>query len=304
MPPASSPALLGLALVVVSSLTFATNSTLSVISYHDGATPVSVGTVRVILTTVGLYAVLRATGGYAALPRRDRLVTFSLGILIALQAWLLLTAIERIPIGLAILTLYIYPILMALGAYVTGEERPSALLIGGLVVAFAGLALALDVTGGSLDILGVAFAAGGALAFTVAAIASAPIIRRCGNASTVTLWMHLASAPIFVALAVFGGSFHLPASSGGWIAFLAVPVFYTIAVTTFFAATARIGAVRTGLVMNLEPILAIAFGYAVFGQSLTPVQLVGVALVLAGVSAVRLQRSQAGIRRADEAAGT
>jgi drug/metabolite transporter (DMT)-like permease len=295
MSPASPNVLVGIGLVVASSVTFAANTTLSVVSYHDGATPISLATVRVILTTIGLYVVLRLSSGIAALSRRDKLVTLALGVLIALQAWFLLTSIERIPIGLAILTLYIYPILMALGTYATGEERPSAILIVGLIVSFAGLALALDVTGGSIDILGIVYAAAGAAVFTVAAIASAPIIRRSGDASTVTLWMHVSALPIFVVVALIDQSFPLPKSSGGWVAFLAVPLFYTIAMITFFAAMGRIGAVRTGLVMNLEPILSIAIGYAVFGQTLTPIQFAGVALVLIGVSAVRLQRGQAAI---------
>jgi drug/metabolite transporter (DMT)-like permease len=292
MPSASRSDLVGFGLVVASSLTFAANTTFAVVSYHDGATPVSVATVRMILTTVGLYAVLRAAGGVAPLARRDQIVTLGLGVLIALQAWFLLTAIDRIPIGLAILTLYIYPILMALGAYAIGEERPSPALIGGFAVAFAGLALALDAGGGSLDVLGIAYAAGGAAVFAVAAVASGPIIRRCGDASTVTLWMHFSAAPVFIVVALAEGSLPLPATATGWAAFLAVPVFYTVAMTTFFAAMARIGAVRTGLVMNLEPILSIALGYAVFGQTLTPIQFLGVALVLAGVSAVRLQRAR------------
>jgi drug/metabolite transporter (DMT)-like permease len=292
MAPASPSFLVGLGLVVASSLTFALNTTLAVLSYHDGATPISLGTVRVFLTMAGLYLFLRLTKGLAPLSGRDKVMTLALGILMATQAWLLLTAIGRIPIGLAILTLYIYPILMALGAYATGEERPSAVLMAGLVVAFAGLALALDVMGGSIDPIGIGCAALGALVFTIAAIASAPIIRRCNDASTVTYWMHIASLPIFAAAAFVDGAFPLPGSTGGWAAFLGVALFYTVAMVTFFAAMVRIGAVRTGLVMNLEPILALTFGYLVFGQALTPIQLVGVALVLLGVSAVRLQRGQ------------
>jgi drug/metabolite transporter (DMT)-like permease len=291
MPPQASTSV-GLVLVVVSALTFAANTTLAVVSYHDGATPISVATVRMILTILGLYAVIRLTGRVAKLSGRDQWVTLVLGVLIAAQAWFLLTAITRIPIGLAILTLYIYPILMALAAYAMGDERPSAAPIAGLVVAFVGLGLALDVTGDTLDPIGIGYAALGALTFTVAAVASAPIIRRAGDSRTVTLWMHFSATPLFILAALVDGEFPLPGTLPGWIAFLAVPVFYTVAVTTFFAAMVAFGAVRTGLVMNLEPVASIALGYVVLGQSLTPIQFVGVALVLLGVSAVRWQRGR------------
>jgi drug/metabolite transporter (DMT)-like permease len=291
MPPHPSPTA-GLALVVVSALAFAANTTAAVISYNDGATPISVATIRMTLTILGLYAFIRLTGRLAVLPRRDQWVALALGVLIAAQAWFLLTAIQRIPIGLAILTLYIYPILMALAAYAMGEERPSAAPVAGLVVAFIGLGLALDVTGDGLDALGIAYAALGALTFTGAAIGSAPIIRRAGDSRTVTLWMHFSATPLFVAAALVDGEFPVPATPAGWLAFLAVPVLYTVAITTFFSAMVALGAVRTGLVMNLEPVASIAFGYLVFGQTLSTVQFAGVGLVLLGVSTVRRERGR------------
>ncbi len=81
--------------------------------------------------------------------------------------------------------------------------------------------------------------------------------------------------------------FPLPTTTRTLIAFVAVPVFYTVAAVSFFAAVARIGTVRTGLVMNLEPIAAMIFGFAILSQILTPIQVAGATLVIAAATAVK-----------------
>lgn len=45
---------------------------------------------------------------------------------------------------------------------------------------------------------------------------------------------------------------------------------------------------RSSLVMNLEPVASILFGFLLLGQILTPIQLSGAAIVIAAVVAVKL----------------
>ncbi len=65
------------------------------------------------------------------------------------------------------------------------------------------------------------------------------------------------------------------------------PCSYTIAVATFFAGIAWVGGVRASLVMNLEPIASIALGFILLGQSLSERQLLGAAIVIMAVTAVK-----------------
>ena len=57
--------------------------------------------------------------------------------------------------------------------------------------------------------------------------------------------------------------------------------------TSFFVAIAYIGAVRTSLTMNLEPVASIVVGFVILGQLFTPRQLIGAAIVIASVTAVK-----------------
>jgi drug/metabolite transporter (DMT)-like permease len=92
---------------------------------------------------------------------------------------------------------------------------------------------------------------------------------------------------MFVVISLIVGDFSLPQTDRGWVGIIAVPVFYTIAVATFFAGIAWIGGVRTSLVMNLEPIASIALGSILLSQFLSDRQLIGAALVIAAVTAVK-----------------
>ena len=80
---------------------------------------------------------------------------------------------------------------------------------------------------------------------------------------------------------------NLPQTTQGWVGYIAVPVFYTIAISAFFAGISLIGAVRASLVMNLEPVGSIALGFILLGQVLTPRQLLGAAIVIGAVTATK-----------------
>ena len=56
-----------------------------------------------------------------------------------------------------------------------------------------------------------------------------------------------------------------------------------LAVSAFYAGSARIGAAKTSLVATVEPLWTISLAVLFFGETLSPVQLVGGALVLGGV---------------------
>ncbi|HYM84782.1 MAG TPA: DMT family transporter [Candidatus Dormibacteraeota bacterium] len=72
--------------------------------------------------------------------------------------------------------------------------------------------------------------------------------------------------------------------SGAWPGLLGIAVLSTaLAIQAFYAASARIGAAQTALVSTVEPVWTITIATLFFRESLSPVQLVGGALVLGGV---------------------
>lgn len=65
----------------------------------------------------------------------------------------------------------------------------------------------------------------------------------------------------------------------GWVVLLGTVVPFVLVL----AGVRRVGATRAGLLGTLEPVLAGCVGWLVIGERLSPVQLAGAAVVLAGI---------------------
>ena len=75
-------------------------------------------------------------------------------------------------------------------------------------------------------------------------------------------------------------------AGAGWLACLAA-VSTVGAIALFFAGLRRVGPSTASILSTLEPVVTVALAFVVFGESLGPAQLLGGALVLAAVVAVR-----------------
>jgi drug/metabolite transporter (DMT)-like permease len=277
----------GLALAAAVALSFAANTAAARLSFDHGMTPLTMNAARLAVACLLLFVVLRATGVATALPRRTRLIAWALGPLMCLYQLALLSALETIPLGLAVLIFYTFPIMTSAWTWASGRERPTARGVVAVLVAFGGLALALDVTGSNLHPTGVLLAFLSALGLTVMLQVNHRLVGS-GDSRPVTLAM-AASATATAALVVLSsGVFALPGTTAGWTAVGVSTLLYSFAIIFMFVAMTMIGPVRMALTMNLEPVASMLLGLFLLGQPLTPVQIFGGALVILAVLLVRL----------------
>jgi drug/metabolite transporter (DMT)-like permease len=97
-----------------------------------------------------------------ALPGRAGWLAASLGTVTAFYTWALLSAIGAIPLALAILVFYLFPLVATVILAVCGWEKFGWQTITAIVLALLGLALALDPSGGNVNFEGVSLALVGA----------------------------------------------------------------------------------------------------------------------------------------------
>ena len=84
-----------------------------------------------------------------------------------------------------------------------------------------------------------------------------------------------------------------PDTPGSWAAVVAIALVSTVvAITTFFAGMARLGATDASTLSTLEPVVTVALAAAVLGERISAVQLAGGGLILAAV--IVLARAPAG----------
>jgi len=260
--------------------------------YGLGAYPLAVVTFRVAFA---LAILLVALGAFRPRlvripPRRlPALVLYGL-VAIGANFACFFYALRHTSVATAVVIVYSHPALVALLSWpLFGErlDRRKLLALGltlGGVFLVAG-AYAPEALRGNL--VGVGLALGSAIAISVYNILGKKLLRGM-NAWTVTLYgFAFGGIALTVLWATHGAQVPaLPAY--GWGLIFVLAVFPSIlAYGLYLKALTRIEASRAAIVATLEPVLAAVWAWLALGETVTPLQLGGGALVLAGVASLR-----------------
>ena len=206
------------------------------------------------------------------------------GLSIALCILFYFMAMERIPIGLAALLLYTGPLFAALGEALVARRCPGRRELLLLAAAAAGIVLVscggagLPGAGGSargllLGLLSGLFYAGYILLNRLIP-EQVPLTRR-------TFWQ-FAAGTLVLLLPMLHTEAPFAGLSEGWPFVLCIGVLQGFAVLLLVAyAVRRLNAVQYGSVSYLEPVVAVALGWALYHESMQLLQWLGVALVIA-----------------------
>ncbi|HUA52530.1 MAG TPA: DMT family transporter [Candidatus Sulfotelmatobacter sp.] len=283
----------GVALAFTVAGTFAAGSALAGLAFRHGTDPLTVTTVRTCAAALTLFVALRVRGSQIVLPRRARHAALALGSLVAFYSWSLYQAVSLMPVALAVLTFYLYPLMTGVVAWTTGRERFTARAAGALGLAFLGLALALNLSGGTMPApLGIAFALAAAFGFTAQLVLSSVVMAR-NPPRPVTVHMLGSAAVLYALICVVLGHFRVPDDAVGWLGLGGTTLSYVCGAIGLYTAIALLGPVKSALVLNIEPVYSMVFGYLLLGQTLTAIQIVGAALVVGGITLGRAPRPAA-----------
>ena len=216
-----------------------------------------------------------------------------LGLLIGLQSLCLYASVIRLPVALALLVFNTHPLWTAFWARVLYGERPSRRLLQAMPVLLLGLALALDVAGAASGLgmgaqwarmgAGVAFALAAALLFGLALAITQHEV--AGLDARLRTAVTLGGAAVVGVLAVaWQGGPALPAGTVGWTALAVLVVLYGASFALLFSVLPKLGVVGNSAVLSTEPVFALVLAWAILGQSIAGIQLVGAALVVGTIT--------------------
>ena len=240
---------------------------------------------RFVLPVIVLAIWLKAEGRSFWLSKRDGWIAAGLGAVTAVYSWALLSAIGSIPLALAILIFYLFPLVATVLLGLFGWEKLGGKTIAAIVVAFVGLVFALDARVAQLDLIGMSLAFFAALGLGVVIAVSSRLLRT-GDSRPVTLYMAAVSGFLLIALCALEGEFVFPHTTTGWLGFMAATLFYAFAMIAFFVAIALIGPTRSSLLGYVEPVVAAALGVIVLSEELSLVQISGIFLVVGALANV------------------
>lgn len=288
----------GIVMALTSAIAFAASGPLVKPLLEAGWSLTTVLTLRMGLAGLVLSpALVRAIRARPGFLRRNAvsLVLFGLMPVAGCQV-LYFSALQRMPVAVALLIQYLAPVFLVLFAWVRTRAVPSRLVLAGSGIAVAGLVLVVDIGGAQFDPLGTIFALGAALCvcvyFTMSARAGddlPPLALSAGGLLVGTVVLAALGATgimpftIGASSVVFQGA-EIPA----WL-----PILYVGAVGTSVGyalgvmAMPRVGE-RLGSFLGLSEVLfALMFAWMLLGETPLPIQFVGGVLILGGVVLIR-----------------
>jgi drug/metabolite transporter (DMT)-like permease len=220
---------------------------------------------------------------------RVRWISMGIGILFAGLIFCLFKAIDVIDVPTAVLSYFAYPLLTGLAASLAGLEKLRWQGFLCAVAAFCGLAVMIGAHPAGLALAGVAYALGAACCRTALLLFTRAYL--VGADARLTTWYSmLSSTALFVAASLVTWNAQGPQTSLGWIILIALSLATTSGILFVFVSTMRIGAFRTALIMNLEPLTATILSALLLGEVITLAQAVGAAIMLAALVAFQVWR--------------
>ena len=305
MPTAVRPGL-GYALTIGSAALFGINGTVSTLALQAGVEPTRLVALRCAGAAVGLLAVLAVVApARLRLSRREIPFLAVFGVVgVALTQFLYYVAIDRLPVGIALVFEMTAPVLIALYVWLVRREKVRSRLWAALGLSLSGLLLVAQVWqgGGSLSPTGVAAALGAAVC-----LATYYLMGERGTTTrdpvTLTCWAFVAAA-LFWSVAAPWWHFDagvltepVPVSIGAAEVPLGVLVAWIVvggAILPFWlsiAALQHLPPTAAGLVATIEPVFASVVAWLWLEQVLTGWQVAGGLVVLTGIALAQTARA-------------
>ena len=263
----------------------------------DVVPPLAFNGLRFPLAALALWILMRALRIRTRPERKDLPAVVGLGILghVVYQA-LFILAVARTSAGNASLVLATSPAWVVVLSAITGQESVSVRVWGGVGATILGMALVVaggqGASFGSATLSGDLLMLAASVAWASYTVGSRPLIHRYGP-MPITAWT-LWGGTSGVLLLGAPGLTRLDSAvltPGIWgIVLYAGVLSISVAYVLWNRGVRRIGNSRTAVYSNLVPVVALLAAWVALGERPTTLQIVGAAVILAGLQWTRPRR--------------
>ena len=294
---------LGYIAILVSTVLFGFNGTMSKTALQAGIPAAYLSAVRCTGAAIGLLIVLAIFAPrQLRISKRDLPTVIACGLCgAAFVQVFYFVAISRLPVGIALLFEFTGPVMVAVWTAV-GFPRSHRKRLGthvwiALGLVMVGLALVANIGGQvSLDLIGVVAGLGAAVMVAVYYVTSGHLASRNYSGATMTMWMYIVAA-VFWAIARPWWNFPFERLQNEtrfgplWLACLSIIILGSILPYTLIGyALKTLAPTPTAIIGTFEPVFAGIFAWIILAEHLTAIQLAGSAVILAGIVISQIDR--------------
>lgn len=261
---------------------------------HD----VAVATLTLWRFTIGaaVFWIIVAMRRPARLDRRTILICVGLGAVgYAVQALTYFGAVSVMDAGLAALLVYTYPAIIVLIGFLTRRESPTKRRLAALACSGAGMLLLLGLGGFSaVSPIGIALGLTAGFTYAIYTIVASSLPPEADPSLLMAIVATSALATVAVFTTATGQPLTLEADPAvlGWV-LTYILVGTILAMLLHQSGITRVGASTGGILSSIEPLVAAGAVALVYGETMTPVQIVGGLVILTGVVVVQLPARRA-----------
>ena len=256
--------------------------------YKAGMDPDSVLFFRYLFAIPLLGIMIKARGRSFKIQRKETFPLIIMGLLVALSSLTLFLSYNYMAAGIASTLLFVYPIMVALIMAMVFKEKLALQTIVCMLLALGGIGLLYKSEDGStLSLIGTLLVFASSLSYAIYIVGINQTSLKNVATLKVTFYVPLFGLSLFVARLLYSGVLNTPDQWYLWANLLALAVFPTaISFLCTTGAIQYIGSTPTAILGALEPVTAIFFGIAVFGESLTVRESFGLVMIIVAVTFV------------------
>jgi drug/metabolite transporter (DMT)-like permease len=285
----------GVLLILLGALSIGLMPSAAKIAYQEGANPLAAIILRSLIGFLGIGIYMVARKHKFNVGWREIRFSSLTGVAQSFTSLGIMGSVAFIDVNVAALIIFCFPFWVAIYNHFSGTSKLTPTIISCFTLALIGLALTLGMRLGELHTLGLVLALLGMFSMAIMVLMAAHSSANIGPITAnffMAGWTLLYFLLIAFAAPVLGllEAASFPVSSKGWIAIIGTGVSFTLGYVLFFIGAAVIGTTRASILSISEPVMIIIVAVLLIDEWLTPIQWLGVMLVIGSLLALELPK--------------
>ena len=275
---------------IIAAVSYGLNPLFAKPLYKIGFSPDAVLFYRYIFAFAGLMLMVKLNKSPVRIPWKVVPWMVLNGVMMFCSSLCLFLSYEVMAVGIASTLLFVYPVMIAVIMTLGFREKMSSVAIASIVIAFSGVA-ALS-SGDNVSLLGILYVILSALAYAVYIVCVKVSPLKYVESDTLTMYCLAIGTVFFTVRLDYGMAIPaIPPEVLPWTCVLLLALLPTmVSLYTTALAIRYVGATATGILGALEPLTGVAVGVLVFTEDLTVRLLMGILLILFGVTLLILEK--------------